>query len=366
MDASFYQDLPTLEDRACMIAAQTGRIALPAFVKRINAGTASLAGIHDGLVARNLAIWDALQAAEPGVLSHFLMNALPPYADEAGVDLAFPLADRWLQQKFNVSSVIIAREHALGHAVNFTNMYPPTTDYPRFATAAELRAFFTDVYIPEKVKEATFAEQMKAEIYNPHMVEWEVIMNGQTTLFCDGPAPCLSKPQQIALAQELLSAVAAAVRPHFTGILQAGSYQTYALRGTEWNQLDFSGYDQVSFTINPKCAVSEVVTPIAAQLDAYLASQLANYAVVMSHAPAASFTFGEVFATPAGFGICGVADRAGFEAIEDAIYQQALSAIDALQPADWGGRALAGIGFDADLTLTDAARARQHAWLAAH
>jgi hypothetical protein len=244
--------------------------------------------------------------------------------------------------------------------VTFVNMYPPTSDYPRFSTAQQLRDWVNTIFIPEKVKEAKFAELMKVEAFAPFMVEWEVFLNGQTSLFC-ATAPCLGKPAQIALAQELLNAIATAVRPHFTGALVAYSYQSYNIHGTEWNALDFSAFDDVQFSLNPKCAVAETQKSIVAQLDEYYALQLAQIATVMSHAPRARWGIGEFFATPLGFAICGAGSTAAFQLIEDMVYQKGLAAIDAL-----GASGPRGIGFDDDFILTAAARNRVKAYMAAH
>lgn len=250
------------------------------------------------------------------------------------------------------------RASPLLHSMILCQFYPPSTDFPRFTTAAELRDFFNDTYIPEKIKEAKFAESMHVEAYSPFMAEWEVILNGQSKLFCDAGSTCLSKTEQIALSNELLKSIISAVRPHFSGLIGVESGQTYSVYGTEWNQTDFSGFDNISFTLNPKCTVPVETKALADQLDDYFASQLTNFQAVMALSPKASWSIGEFFARPSGFVACGYGTASTFKDVEDLIYERGIAALKGVTWAE-----LRGVGFDNDYIVTDAARARVRAYL---
>ncbi|MCX6108272.1 MAG: hypothetical protein NTZ90_01550 [Proteobacteria bacterium] len=358
IDSSHYTELPSETDRNCVAAKAPSRLAIPKTLKRINGSSDSITG-HDNLVSRNLALWDQLTDKYQSNFSNFIFSALPPYADESGKDLSYPLAAKYLEQKFNVASLILNRERGRGRPVFFVQFYPPTQNFPRYTTAAELKDFINNTYIPEKVKEAKFAELMKVEGYSPFMAEWEVILNGQTSLFCSSGSTCLSQSDQIALSKELLTNMIGAIRPLFTGMINIESSQTYSVSGEFWNQVDFTGFDNISFTLNPKCYKPTDTASLDDQIRSYYSSQLKNFKAIMERHPKASWSIGEFFARPTGFGPCGYSTNESFSQIEDRVYELG---IEALKAATWG--TFRGVSFDNIYILTDAARTRIAAYLA--
>ncbi len=86
---------------------------------------------------------------------------------------------------------------------------------------------------------------LKAEDYMPWDVEAGIMVRSHG----DGWLDALPKTEQVALAQEIMDRLLAALRPVFSGRLTVAIYDKYSAVGDEWRALDVSGWDQVNFSV---------------------------------------------------------------------------------------------------------------------
>lgn len=323
----------------------------------MNAGSETITGTTN-LLSRNIAFWDSLASTYGNNISAMIFGSLPPYLDTNGADATYPLQDSLLQSKLNVAALIIAREKAAGRPVWFVNFYPPNVSLTVFTTADQLRNWFNNSFIPEKVIEAKFAEALMVEAYSPVYIEWETMLMAQTSLF--GVSGSLSASEQVALSQELVDSIANAVRPHYTGKLIVGSYLNYALHGTHWNAMDYSKFDIAAFTLVPRCNVPTGTMPLATQLGDYFDSQITNLQTVVTNSNGMPWMVFEFFAAPGGFFDCGYYSEDAFKTIEDSIYQIGFSKIDGVTPAP------VGITLDKEKIYSPEALSRALDYLSSH
>ena len=147
-------------------------------------------------------------------------------------------------------------------------------------------AWWDDTYVPERVALARMAEQLDAEDLMP----WDVEAGMMVRSHGEGWLDALPKTEQVALAQELMDRLLAALRPVFSGRLTVAIYDSYAAVGDEWSGLDVSGWDRVNFSFFTQGDL--------AFTEAYLDRQIAGYMEIVArsrtHGQPVPWTAGEV------------------------------------------------------------------------
>jgi hypothetical protein len=197
--------------------------------------------------------WDQLWAPYSTVDGGYHVN-IPPYlTDFSGTQGPFfPLtAEQW-DEKLRALMAYGIYEKRLGKIVTMSYFHSPLLgDEPYrsrlpqadISDSESFLAWWNNHFIPERVKLAEIAELLKAEEYMPWDVEPGIVVrqNGGDWL------ELLPVEERVALAQEIVDSLLAALRPVFTGKLSIIVYDSYAAVGDEWNALDVSGWDQVNF-----------------------------------------------------------------------------------------------------------------------
>ena len=236
---------PSWEELSCF-TDDLERLPVPTFAKRILAG-AEL-GIQSNLVELNINYWDELIAKYPINVSPANMPAMPPYVDNNGNNLKYPLDSETLDDALRSIATVLINEKLKGMVVLLANIYPVDDTDIGLNSEEEFRNWFTDVFIPEKTAEAIVAERIKAEYYVPFPIEFELFIKRQF-----GFIETLSDAKKLALAQDLLDEAFNTVRPLFNGRLVAYSFNRYEDTDDFWSGLVFSKFDEVGFTLFPEC-----------------------------------------------------------------------------------------------------------------
>jgi len=305
--------LPEEADLACQPASSLVRLPFPTVQRRYLATTGDDPR-REGVVTARLAEWDDMTSRYPINVSPALFGALPPYADEAGRDLVYPLAPRYLEQKLRVTAAAFLRDKQRGLPVLLVNFYPPTAPPPPFATAADVLAYWRERILPEKETEARYAERYGFEAYMPFPNEPERVVLGMS-----GGVAALPVAEKVALTQTLLDETVARVRPLFRGKLAVGSYALYEptvpgghADGLAWEALRFRGFDAVSFALFPECSLDQTRT--------YVRQQLGHVARMAARDGLASWSVGEISVKRERYALCGLSPEA-YRALEPALYE---------------------------------------------
>lgn len=324
VDATNGRWLPEESDIACQPASSFTRLPFPSVQHRYLATTGD-DGRREGVLAARLAEWDAMTSGYPINVSPALFGALPPYADESGRDLTFPLPPRYLEQKLRVTTAAFLREKRRGLPVLLVNFYPPSASPPPFATAADALAYWRERILPEKETEARYAAKYGFEAYMPFPNEPERVV-----LAMKGGVASLPAAEKVALAQAIVDETFARVRPLFDGKLATGSYAVYEpstpggyADGLAWKELRYRGFDAVSFALFPECSLE--------QTRAYVRGQLRHVAEMAARDGLTSWSIGEISVKRERYTLCGMSPEA-YRALEPSLYAAIFDEAEAAVP----------------------------------
>lgn len=321
IEATGYQWIPTEADLACQ--APIPRLPFPEEPHVYLAAADDFPGVRPDLISAHVGRWDEIAATRPVNVSSALMGVLPPYADERGRDLTYPMPEPYLSQKLRVAGVAFLRAKARGLPVVLTNFYPPGTAAPPFATAADALAYWRAVILPEKEREAVFAESLGLEAYMPFPNEPERVVASFV-----GGVEALPVEEKVALTQAIVDETYARVRPLFSGVLQVVSYAKYEptepggpADGLAWKAMDYGRFDAVSFAIFPQCSLEDTRR--------YVRTQLGHAADMVRRDGIRRWTVGEISVRRERFTPCGMGDET-YRATEPDLYRAIFEEVDAL------------------------------------
>ncbi len=319
--ARLEQERPTWDQVDCFTGDLT-RLPEPDFVERILADSEKF-GQQTGLLAKHLAYWDDIVSTYAPNVSPALMAAVPPYADDRGVPLAYPLSPTWLDELLRASAAVFIREKRAGRRVLVQLLYPPGTIDLGFTDEASFRAWIDTDFTRELTALAEMAERIKAEYLMPLPIELEVFVNNQSGFIDD-----LSETQKVALAQDIADKAIQVTRPRFRGKIGAFSYVNYHVDPAPdyWADVRFTGYDFVSFSAFPACDLPTT--------DAYVDGQLDRYLTIVRRDNVA-WWLGELTLQEKLFAAC---DKGGatFMALKDDLLDLVLTKLDTLSPPPAG------------------------------
>ena len=279
--------------------------------------------------------WDDIYTSYGANISPALMSPVPPWVQENGEEFEYPLSEEILDQKLRSASLIYINEKLKGRRIRFVQFYPPSVDIQtgNFDDEESFRAFFTNRIVPEKVIEATLAELIKAEYYNPFPLEIEIFVKNLNF------SGSLTTSQQIQLAQDIINELHAAVSPIFNGELEVPSVGRYTSFDDEWAVLDFSAYDLLAFGIFPECNLTITQD--------YLNLQITNFEAIVER-DNIPWIFSEVFINSDLYTLEGCDQD--FSAIEADILNAVVTTMESAYTPP------VGAGFDQYLIETEAAR----------
>ncbi|MTI88607.1 MAG: hypothetical protein FH748_11620 [Balneolaceae bacterium] len=272
-----------------------------------------------GLVDRHLDFWEKIRTEESVELSSANMVAMPPYADEQGNPLEYPLTPEWHDEVLRGAIPAMMREKRSGLPVLLQNLYPNDMLGPTFESADDFRTWMEDHFLPEKEREAKAVARAGIEAYGPFPIEIEVYFNPVDQPILNE----LPKAELVSLAQEWVTATLEVVRPLYEGRIVAHSYSNYKVWGEEWEDLSFPGYDEVAFSLFPECNMPTTESYLEKQINAYV------HIAKRDNIP---WSIGELGINRAYFENCGT----NFDAIEADVYRAVFEAVDAAEPATMG------------------------------
>jgi hypothetical protein len=279
--------------------------------------------------------WDDIYTSYGSNISPALMSPVPPWVDESGEEFEYPLSAELLDQKLRSASLIYINEKLKGRRIRFVQFYPPSADAQtgNFDDLESFHEFFTNRYVTEKVTEATIAELVKAEYYNPFPLEIEIFVKNLNF------SGSLTTSQQIQLAQDIIDELYVAVSPIYNGDIEVPSVGRYTSVDDEWSVLDFSNYDLLAFGLFPECNL--------AITQDYLDIQIANFEAIVER-DQVPWIFSEIFINPELFTIEGCDQD--FSAIEVNILNAVVTTMESTANDPIGA------GFDQYLFVTEEAR----------
>jgi hypothetical protein len=296
--------------------AELARKPMPAFVKRYNMAQ------DESLIRRpreSQLQWQHFDvgSSNPAVnLSSGLLTGVGPFFDLAKQQgYSHPLDPLHLDRKLRGAAPFFITDKKKGWRTLFVQFYPPGTVVPGVADVATWKQWVKTFYLPEKITEASYAERLKFEVYNPFAGEAEIMIN--TLPFVKE----LPVAERVALGQWLVDEILAAVRPHFQGLLLATSYTRYEVTGEEWSRLSFKGWDALAVGVFPECDLETTRS--------YMAKQMPHVRKVLEASGGIPWWSGEIFVNPQLFvkPACLTAERYWNE--EPKIYQAIIDAIEA-------------------------------------
>lgn len=177
-----------------------------------------------------------------------------------------------LDKKLRFIGTILLHEKAKGRRTLFQHHYPDGAVDLGFTNAEDFKQYIKEIFGVEKAKEATMAENMQVEYYVPFPEPIESYIERQG--FTNGWA----KEEKVELAQFVLDEIRDRLGNIFSGILVAPSHAEYESSSDVWHKLDFSEYDEIHFSLVPKCESG--VTP-----EGYMEDQFANINEVLAKHP---------------------------------------------------------------------------------
>lgn len=305
---------PSWDDIECN-AQDLRRLPIPVFAKRVVADPNGVFDTHNNLSLLYSALWDKFAKEYSENLSSAVGHVLPPYADENRKTLSYPLSIHDHERVIKGRSVVFMAEKKKGRVIFFSNNPPPAKVAPLFKNLDEFEKWKSNTYVPQKTLEAKTAELIKAEYYDPFLVEAEVFFNK-----IDQPIlGNLPDKELLTIAQDFVNDTRDAVRPYFKGRLIGRSYVKYEYAGDFWKNLSFKGFDEIMFTLVPTCDL--------ASARSYITRQLSNY-TFMAKRDNLPWTIGEFDVLEEHFKACG----SNFEQLEEPLYQEMVAQIDRQTP----------------------------------
>lgn len=313
---NLHNEVPSWEQLECF-TNDLQRLTLPSFSKRM---LDSISEINSGNIeqAASMALqsWDQLYTDYGANLSS-AFKAGPPYTTENGNDLSYPLDSATADYVFRGSALLYIKEKQLGRPVVFTHFYPISDVPPTFSSQAEFQQWFDEQLIPEQILAAQTAEKIKAEFFIPFPIEFEIFFKKYTEYGEGGFIDAMSQDEIVAFGQALLDQIAAAVRPHYDGVLVAHTYNSVAGQDTFLAQMTYAAFDILYIALFPQCDI--------ATTESYLDDQLDYYMPIIQR-DGLAWQASEITVFPHLFDAC---DNVNFADIEAEIYQTVFSKLDA-------------------------------------
>ena len=272
---NLFDYVPTWEELE-RFTNEAQRLPIPAFEKR----ALSWYGLGDDTGPFNssedwmpqvLAYNDNLIQEFGANMSTALMAGLPPFVNNDGSELTYPLPLDVLDEKLRTTTTLFLYEKSLGLPVTLVNFYPPNQETERFATKAEFYTWFEEKFLPEKEAEARAAEIMKAEKYMPWPLEFELFITDVGGIYDDGFLANSSPEEVLAFAEEVKTRILNTVKAQYNGIVVAHLYHNYQVRpeASYWDEMSYAGFDEIYFAIFPPYNVDFTEDYLNAQLPHY-------------------------------------------------------------------------------------------------
>lgn len=223
----------------------------------------------------------------------------------------FPLYDLdALDKKLRFIGTILLHEKAKGRRTLFQHHYPDGAVDLGFTNQGDFKQYIEDNFGVVKAKEATMAENMQVEYYVPFPEPIESYIERQ------GFTNSWPKEDKVKLAQFVLDEIRDRLGNIFSGILVAPSHAEYEGSSDVWNTLDFSEYDEIHFTLVPKCESG--ITP-----EGYLQDQFANIKKVLDKHPSMRWGVSQLALYEPVMSGCNSGDFAGYQqGILNSVFEQ--------------------------------------------
>ena len=194
------------------------------------------------------------------------MNVFRPKTDEVGERHTFPITDYWHDAALRAYTVHVILRKRDGHITQMNLSFGGSKDVTAAKTPEEFRRWIDEFFIPQKIHEAQIAEKLKMETFKPWMTEIDVWVMEQSW------ALTASDQELLETGQYLLDAVAAAVRPHFSGRITPhtwahGSAMHQGHPRPIWKELSFRGFDEVGISYFPRCDMETTMADARMQFE---------------------------------------------------------------------------------------------------
>ncbi len=344
LDADFPNYVPTWTELNCFTSSQT-RMPAPKFFIQVadeppsTDGTAEPRGSFFEFISDSISYFDDWPQSNANFLT---LQEAPPYLTGG----KFQYTSTEWDQKLRGMAAYGLYLKSLGQRVSVSYYYPPHLSepgaglVPLFESPEELLEWWEQVYIPERIDLAEMAESIQAEYYQPWDVEPGQQLRAASDLFIDS----MTEDEQVALTQQMIDKLFAAIRPIYSGTLILITYDRFEFY-PHMKALDFSEWDQVHFVLFTEGDAEGTAY--------YLQKQLAGYAEIVQRDNLQNWAFQEVTVNGDTHQI--LLDQYPpyyqFEDIEVDIYQVLFDAFDAMPVQAHG------IGFTTGHIETEAARA---------
>lgn len=324
LNINFPDNLPSWEELECFYGGLSRQAEPDFFVQLSDAPPSEVSS------EQAPPFWSVVQDAlafsrswpESNVTSTIL-GEVPPYL--LSVD-DFYDATEW-DQKLRGMALYGIYLKQLGYRVTGSFFYPPSVAnnmgrgvLPAMNSADDFLNWWNDSYIPERVSLARMAELIKAE----YLMPWDLEPGQFMRALGDNWLEDLSDAEELALAQQIIDSLLAALRPEFSGIIAITNYDRYGAHGEHWQQLDLSAWDQVRFALFTEGDVEAT--------EIYLAEQLASYQIMAERDKLSNWVLQEVTVNPASHArlLQSMEPPVEFATIETDIYRAIFDAIDNL------------------------------------
>ncbi len=275
----------------------------PAFRK----GLALLPGYFSrGTLSQYMTMWSVLESDHSVNLTSAFFGVMPP------IGYTWPYSASVLDEKLRAFAAIAIKKKQQGLSVVLVNQ-PSDTGVPSFSSESEFKSWVTNTHLPMAQQEAQAAERMKAEYYGPFPKEVEVFLGSgyQPNLWNN-----LACSAIVDIAQWWINEVRDTAKKYYTGKLIAHSYANYDYgRNTCWQDISYTGYDEIFFTVVPTCSLADTASYLDAQMDGYL--------TVVANSGSIPWSIGEVWVKDTYFKACGNS----LAAIEADVYSTVFSKV---------------------------------------
>lgn len=324
LNENFPDNLPSWEDLACFYGGLSRQPDPDFFVQLSDTPPEEVSP------EQAPAFWSVVQDAlafdqgwPEANISSAILGEVPPYL--IGID-DFYDATEW-DQKLRGMALYGIYLKQLGYRITGAFFYPPSSAnnlgrgvLPAMDTVDDFLAWWDDTYIPERVSLARMAELIHAEYLQP----WDLEPGQFMRAFGDAWLDSLSDEEELALAQQIIDSLYAALRPEFSGTLAIINYDRYGAHGEHWQRLDLTAWDQVRFSLFTEGDVEAT--------EYYLAEQLAGYQTMIARDNLSNWILQEITVNPDSHDILlrQMDPPVQFSDIETDVYRSLFDAIEAL------------------------------------
>jgi hypothetical protein len=284
LDVSFPDFVPSWSELGCFTSSQTRMPAPKFFIQAADEPPSSDGGGERGsffeFISDAIAYFDAWPQSNANFVQ---LQEAPPYLTGG----KFQYSSTEWDQKLRAMAAYGIYLKALGNRVSVSYYYPPHLSEPGeglvpiFNSPEELLEWWEQVYIPERIDLAEMAETIQAEYYQP----WDVEPGQQFRALSDQFIDTMTPDEQVALTQQLIDTLYAAIRPIYSGTLILITYDRFEFY-PHMKALDFSAWDQVHFVL--------FTEGDAEGTQYYLERQLAGYAEIVQRDNLQNWVFQEV------------------------------------------------------------------------